>query len=145
VIVPDLNLLLYAIDDSSPQHERARVWLSDVMSGTETVAFAWTVLLGFIRLATNPRVFADPLAAGDAIEIASGWLEQPNSTLVNPTDRHLAVLQELLAPLGTAGNLATDGHLAALAIEHGAEIHSADTDFARFPGLRWTNPLVAAD
>lgn len=142
MIVPDLNLLLYAVDDSGPHHERARGWLVAVLSGTETVAFPWNVLLGFLRLSTNPRVFTDPLSAGESIEIISGWLAQPNATTVNPTDRHLAVLGELLEPLGTAGNLTTDGHLAALAIEHGAELHSADTDFARFPGLRWVNPLT---
>jgi toxin-antitoxin system PIN domain toxin len=142
VIVPDLNLLLYAVDDTSPQHAPARRWLSDMMSGTETVAFAWTVLLGFVRLATSARVFSDPLAVGDAIDVVSGWLAQPNAIAVDPTDRHLTVLRDLLDPLGTAGSLTTDGHLAALAIEHGAEIHSADTDFARFPGLRWTNPLA---
>lgn len=142
MIVPDVNLLLYAIDNSSPQHQRARAWLNAIMSGTETVAFSWTVLLGFIRLVTNPRVFAKPLDAASAIEIASSWLAQPNAVPVNPTDRHLSVLKDLLEPIGTAGNLTTDAHLAALAVEHGAEIHSADSDFARFPGVTWVNPLA---
>lgn len=144
MIVPDVNLLLYAVDSTSPAHERASSWLAEMLSGTETIAFPWAVLLGFVRLATNPRVFADPLGAEDAFGIASGWLEQPNSITINPVDRHLARLWELLEPVGIAGNLTSDAHLAALAIEHGAELHSADTDFARFPGLQWRNPLVSA-
>ena len=141
MIIPDLNLLLYAIDESSPQHESARTWLAAVLSGTETVAVPWAVLLGFVRLATNPRVFVNPLDVDDAMDIARGWLAQPNVTTVNPVTRHLETLRDLLVPVGTAGNLTTDGHLAALAIENGAELHSADTDFARFPSRSWVNPL----
>jgi uncharacterized protein len=141
VKLPDVNLLLYAFDATAPRHDRARRWLEEELSGTETVAFTWVVLLAFVRLSTNPRVFEKPFPASDAFDIVDGWLAQPCTTIVDPTDRHLALLQDLLEPLGTAGNLTTDAHLAALAIEHGAELCSSDADFARFPGLRWTDPL----
>jgi toxin-antitoxin system PIN domain toxin len=141
VKLPDVNLLLYAFDATAPRHDRARRWLEEQLSGTETVAFTWVVLLAFVRVSTNPRVFEKPFQASDAFDIVDGWLAQPCTTIVDPTDRHLALLQDLLEPFGTAGNLTTDAHLAALAIEHGAELCSSDADFARFPGLRWTDPL----
>jgi uncharacterized protein len=141
VKLPDVNLLLYAFDATARRHDRARRWLEEQLSGTETVAFTWVVLLAFVRVSTNPRVFEKPLPASDAFDIVDGWLAQPCTTIVDPTDRHLAFLQDLLEPLGTAGNLTTDAHLAALAIEHGAELCSSDADFARFPRLRWTDPL----
>lgn len=100
------------------------------------------MLLAFVRLATSPRVFRAPLEPTEAFAIVEGWLAQPCATIVHPTDRHLALLRELLGPLGTAGNLTTDAHLAALAIEHGAELCSSDADFSRSPGLRWTDPLA---
>ncbi len=138
----DLNLLLYAIDEGSPQHGRARPWLEEVLSSTEDVGFAWIVLLGFVRISTNPVILEYPLGSDQALDYIDGWLAQPSATVVQPTERHAARLRELLEPLGTAGNLTTDAHLAALAIEHGGELCSADTDFARFAGLRWHNPLA---
>lgn len=137
----DANLLLYAIDSSSPRHRAARGWLEELLSGNETVAFAWTVLLAFLRLSTNPRVFDQPLEAAEAFDVVEGWLARPCATVVHPAERHARVLRELLLPLGTAGNLTTDAHLAALAIEHGADLCSVDVDFMRFQGLRWLNPL----
>jgi toxin-antitoxin system PIN domain toxin len=144
VKVVDANLLVYAIDERSPHHPRAKAWLEDVLAGSETVGLAWFVLLAVIRLTTNARVFETPLAVDEAIDIVGSWLEQPPVTVVHPTDRHTALLRELLAPLGAAGNLVNDGHLAALSIEHGAELCSADADFGRFPRVRWVNPLAAA-
>ncbi len=138
----DVNLLLYALDATAPRHRAARQWLEDRLSSTETFAFAWIVLLAFVRLSTNPRVFSSPLDAPEAFDVVEGWLAQPCATIVQPTERHLAVLRELLEPLGTAGNLTTDAHLAALAIEHGAELCSSDSDFSRFGGLRWSDPLA---
>jgi toxin-antitoxin system PIN domain toxin len=140
----DVNLLLYAYDETSPHHEPARRWLEERLSGTETVAFSWSVLLAFLRLATNARVFESPFSVEDAFDVIESWLEQPATTVLHPTDRHAAVLRDLLTPLGSAGNLTSDAHLAALAIEHGAELCSADADFARFPRLRWVNPLAVA-
>ncbi len=141
--LPDVNLLLYATDETSARHEPARTWVEATLSGSETVAFAWAVLLAFVRLSTRPAVFERPLQAHEALDILDGWLEQPCVTVVHPTDRHSAVLRELLTPLGTAGNLTTDAHLAALAIEHGALLCSCDADFSRFSGLLWTDPLRA--
>jgi toxin-antitoxin system PIN domain toxin len=141
VKVADANLLLYAVDESSPHHGSARRWLEESLSGSETFALSWSVLLAFIRLATNPRVFESPLSLEEALDLVDSWIDQPNVTVLHPTDRHSALLRELLVPLGTGGNLTSDAHLAALAVEHGAELYSADADFSRFPRLRWVNPL----
>ena len=140
--VPDLNLLIYALDEASPHHHRARPWLQALLSGTEPVGFAWLVLLGFVRLSTRACIFANPYDPNEALDVVEGWLAQPCALVLHPTERHLAVLRGLVEPFGTAGNITTDAHLAALAIEHGAEVCSADADFGRFPGLRWTNPLA---
>lgn len=139
--LPDLNLLLYAVDETSPRHALAREWVEATMSGSETVALAWTVLVGFVRLSTRAAVFEEPLAVGEALDLVDSWLNQPSTTVVHPTDRHAVILRTLLEPLGTAGNLTTDAHLAALSIEHGAELCSIDADFSRFPGVRWRDPL----
>jgi len=142
VILVDANLLIYAIDEASPRHRAARAWLEERLSASDTFALAWIVLLAFVRLTTNPRVFEHPLSPGEAFDIIDGWLAQPCVTVVHETERHASVMRELLEPLGGAGNLVNDAHLAAMAIEHGAELCSSDTDFARFPGLRWTDPLT---
>jgi toxin-antitoxin system PIN domain toxin len=141
VKLPDVNLLLHAVDAGSARHEPARAWVEERLSGTETFALAWVVLQAFIRLTTSSRVFQSPLTTPEALDLVDGWLAQPCARVVHPTSRHAIVLRELLEPLGTAGNLTTDAHLAALAIEHGAELCSTDRDFSRFTGLRWANPL----
>jgi toxin-antitoxin system PIN domain toxin len=141
VKLPDTNVLLYAANEDSPHHDRAKPWLEGILSGTEEVGFAWLVLLGFVRISTNPAAVELPLSADAAIDFVDEWLAQPVATVAHPTHRHAVVLRELLEPLGTAGNLTSDAHLAALAIEHGAELCSADADFSRFAGLRWNNPL----
>lgn len=143
MILLDVNLLLYAYDAQSPRHEPARAWLEQTLSGSETVGLPWVVMLAFIRLITRSVVVEHPLTADQAIDLVDSWLEQPCVAVIHPTDRHPAVLRELLQPLGTAGNLTTDAHLAALAIEHGASLCSCDADFSRFPGLRWSDPLRA--
>ena len=140
--LPDVNLLLYAYDTRSPHHTPARRWLETVLSGIESVGFAWVVLLAFIRISTRIRFAGQPFEPADAFDIVERWLAQPCALVLHPTERHLAVLRGLVEPLGTAGNITSDAHLAALAIEHGAEVCSADADFGRFRGLRWTNPLV---
>ena len=143
MILMDVNLLLYAYDSSSAHHDRAKPWLEGRLSGVETVGFAWATLVAFLRLATSPRVFESPFRVDDALDLVDAWLAAPCSTVLHPGSRHAVLLRQLLEPLGTAGNLTTDAHLAALALEHDAELCSADTDFSRFPGLRWTNPLAA--
>lgn len=138
----DANLLLYAVNSDAPLHGKAKRWLEDTLSGGQTVAFSWNVILAFVRLTTRSGLFRHPLPLEVAFEVVADWLAQPAATVVHPGPRHLAILRELLQPLGTAGNLTTDAHLAALALEHGAELCSCDGDFARFPGLRWINPLT---
>jgi toxin-antitoxin system PIN domain toxin len=142
VKLPDVNLLIYSVDDSSRHYAQARPWLEQALSGTEEVGFAWMVLIGFLRISTNPAAFGDPLSSARAFEFVDSWLGSPVATVVHPSERHAGHLRDLLMPLGTAGNLTTDAHLAALAIEHGAELCSADNDFSRFEGVRWFNPLA---
>lgn len=137
----DVNLLLYAVDETSPRHRLARPWLEKTLSDRTTVGLSWTVLLAFLRLSTRSAVFTAPLSSDEALDIVDGWLELPSVVVVQPGRRHAALLRDLLAQVGTAGNLVTDAHLAALSIEYGAELCSSDADFSRFPGVRWVDPL----
>jgi toxin-antitoxin system PIN domain toxin len=139
----DLNLLLYAVNRDSAPHDASRAWLDGVLTGDETVAFPWVVLLGFLRLTTSPRVLPRPLTPEQAMSVVDGWLALPCVRTLHPGEEHWRILRELLGASGTAGNLATDAHLAALAIEHGCELYSADGDFARFARLHWVNPIAA--
>lgn len=140
--IVDANLLLYAVNEDAPLHRKAKAWFEKLLSGTETVGFEWTVLLAFLRLSTRTALFPTPLGMDEAIALIRSWLSQPCAVIVHSNERHLNLLEELLGPLGTAGNLTSDAHLAAVAQEHGAELCSCDTDFARFPGIRWTHPLA---
>jgi len=142
VTLTDVNLLLYAYDASSAHHARARAWLEERLSGAETFGFAWLVLVAFVRIRTNARIFEAPFSANEALDRVDAWLAQPCATVLEPGPRHVAIVRDLLSGAGTAGNLVNDAHLAALAIEHGAELASADRDFGRFPGLRLANPLA---
>lgn len=142
MIVPDVNLLVYAHNRAAPGHERARTWWADLIDREQTVGLAWAVMLGFVRLTTHPSVLVAPLAPLDAVTRVRGWLDQPCTRIVEPGPRHLDLLAELFRATDVGGNLTTDTHLAALAIEHQAELHSSDGDFARFPGLRWRNPIA---
>ncbi|MDQ3782893.1 MAG: type II toxin-antitoxin system VapC family toxin [Actinomycetota bacterium] len=137
----DVNLLVYAVDGTSTRFEAAHRWLEGLLRGQESVALPWAVLLAFVRLTTKSLIMTAPLTVDEALDIVDGWLRRPNVIVVQPTDRHAALLRQLLVPLGTGGNLTTDAHLAALAIEHGAELCSCDADFSRFSGLRWRDPL----
>ena len=141
MIIPDTNLLLYAVDASSPHHARARQWLDATMRGVEPVGFAWAVLLGFLRISTNARILERPLTIAEATQVIDLWIAQPVAGMVAPGDRHWTILQDLLHTAGRGGNLTTDAHLAALCIERGATLASADADFTRFHGLRFLNPL----
>jgi uncharacterized protein len=141
VIIPDANLLLYATIDASVEHDAACQWLDDLMNGNEPVGLAAPVLFGFIRIATNPRVFKPPLPVDDAISRVESWLARPHVHFLMPGSRHLEIAFRMLRDVGVAGDLTTDAQLAALAIEHQAELHSNDTDFGRFPQLKWVNPL----
>jgi len=143
VILVDLNLLLYATNRDSVHHEAARHWLQRALDDEEPVALPWIVVLGFVRVTTNGRVFPKPLTVKQAVEVVDGWLAMPIVRLLLAGEEHWRILKGLLEETGTAGNLTTDAHLAALAIENGCTLCSTDTDFARFPRLRWINPLVA--
>ncbi len=136
----DANVLLYAVNEDAPLHDRARRWLDDALNAEEAVGFAWIALLAFLRLATRSGLFPRPLDVGQATTTVELWLAQPPSVVLNPTQRHGALLRSLLEGVGVGGNLVNDAHLAALAVEHGAEVVSFDSDFARFPGVRWQSP-----
>ncbi len=142
MIVPDVNLLLYATIDAFPEHAKARRWWERALSDDGDVGLAPPALWGFIRLATNPRVFVKPLSVDDAIARVNAWLARPQVRLLVPGPQHLAIAFGMLQKLGASGSLTTDVQLAALAIENDAELHSNDVDFARFPRLRWVNPLT---
>ena len=142
MILPDVNLLLHAYNSESPVHPAARGWWEDLLNGTESVGLPWAALLGFIRIATHRHILTRPMPVATACGHARAWLARPNVMVLEPGARHAEILFGLLESLGTAGNLTTDAHLAALAIEHQAEIHSTDADFTRFQGLRWINPLA---
>lgn len=142
MILLDANLLVYAVNEDAPLHQGARPWLESVLSGPESVGFAWDALLAFLRLSTRAGVVPRPLPMATALDLVDEWLVQPNATVVQATDSHPRVLRDLMLHLGAGGNLTSDAHLAALAIEHGATLCSTDNDFSRFPGLRWRNPLA---
>jgi uncharacterized protein len=140
VVVVDANVLLYAVDEASTHHVQAQSWLDGVLGGAEAVGLAWVALLAFIRLGTSGSVFPAPMTADEALEQVDAWLAAPAAVVVQPTARHASLLRGLLGGSGTAGNLTSDAHLAALALEHGADIVSYDRDFARFPGVRHRLP-----
>jgi toxin-antitoxin system PIN domain toxin len=140
MFVVDANVLLYAINEASPHHKRARPWLDDALSGREPVGFAWTVVLAFLRVATHPAVFPRPLTPEQAMAAVRDWLAQPSATIIEPTARHLDILAGLLIEAGTAANLVGDAHLAALAVERDATVVSFDADFGRFAGVRLQVP-----
>ena len=141
MLIPDINILVHAYNLDSPDHQVARKWWEGTLRQPRPVGIAWATCLGFIRITTNRRILANPLAVQDAVRRVRSWLQDPCVRIVGPGDRHAEILFDLLSKLGTAGNLTTDAHLAALAIEYQAELVSTDTDFSRFPGLRWFNPL----
>ena len=138
--VVDVNVLLYAVNEQAPEHKRIRHWLETALNGDESVGLPWLVLAGFLRLSTNPRIFPAPLSVNEALSQVSAWLEARTVTTMSENPNHWAVLRNLLNETGTAGNLTTDAHLAALAITHNATMVSCDNDFSRFQNLRWENP-----
>ena len=134
--LPDLNVLLYAINEESPHHGKARSWLEHALGGSEPVALDWQVLVGFIRISTHKSILPRPLTIEQALLFVDEALHAPSAQLTHPTDRHALLVGRLLLGAGKAGNLANDAHLAALAIEHDATLVSFDHDFRRFAGLR---------
>ncbi|HEY3778977.1 MAG TPA: TA system VapC family ribonuclease toxin [Rhizomicrobium sp.] len=140
MILPDVNVLVHAHNADSAVHEKARRWWDGCLSGAEGLGLAWAAMLGFVRITTNRKVVARPLAVHDVMERIESWLALPQVHIAQPSDTHFARLRAELDRLGTAGNLTTDAHLAVLAMERGYVLYSTDTDFARFKDLRWVNP-----
>ena len=141
MIIPDLNLLIYAHNDGAPFHLLAKRWWEDLVNGREQVGVPWVVATGFIRLMTRPGVLTHPAPPADAVDFAAEWFRFPQVIPINPGADHLTFFRRNLVAAGVGANLVTDAHIAALAMEYQAEVHSNDTDFSRFPGLRWRNPL----
>lgn len=141
MIIPDINLLAYAYNADAPHHEEAREWWSDCLSEPQVVGIPWVVILGFVRIMTSRVVMTDPMDPLEALDRTRSWLERPQAHLLVPGPRHLEILTEIMRAARASGRLTTDAHLAAMAIETQAELHSNDADFSRFPGLRWINPL----
>ena len=141
MILVDANLLLYAEDSLSEQHEAARTWWDDQLSNASPVCLCWPVLKAFIRIGTNTRLHQNPLTLTEACDRVQSWLDQPCIRLVHPTDGHWALFQKMLKEGKASGNLVSDAHIAALAIEHNCVLQSTDNDFTRFQGLKWKNPL----
>jgi len=140
----DANVLLYAVNEADPKHDRSHAWLDGALNRGEIVGFAWIALLAFLRLSTRVDLFPRPLSVGAALERIADWVGHASSVVVEPTPRHLDVLTSLLAPIGAGGNLVNDAHLAALAVEHHATVITFDPDFGRFPGVRWSEPDAAS-
>lgn len=142
MILVDANLLIYAHVESFSQHRIAQAWLDKQLNGAERVGLPWDSLLAFLRLVTNPRLFDRPESMAEAWQQVQEWLSCQPVWIPVPTERHASLLEQFLKLPGTQANLVHDAHLAALAIEYGLTLCSVDGDFARFPGLRWTNPLA---
>jgi toxin-antitoxin system PIN domain toxin len=142
MILLDSNLLLYAKFEDLPQHARAKVWVEEQLNGPARIGIPWQASLAFLRLATNARVFAQPLTIAAAWKQLMEWLDHPRVWIPEPTEDHASVLRDLLLDANITGNLIADAHLAALSIEHGLTVCSADSDFARFPDVSWLNPMI---
>jgi uncharacterized protein len=142
LIVLDANLLLYAYDSASPQHAKARSWIEREFSGSTPITLPWQTVSAFVRIMTHPRLPGERLTIEEAVRIVDAWLEQPNVRLLAPGEDHWPLFRQLLMEGQASGALVSDAHLAALTMEYGGVLHTTDRDFARFPGLRWKNPLL---
>jgi toxin-antitoxin system PIN domain toxin len=143
MILVDTNILIYAEDKLSPFHEQARQWWDTQLSGESPVYLCWSILASFIRISTNRLIFMKPLNMKQAITRVQSWIDQPCVRLINPTESHWQIFQIMLFDGQAMANLVADAHLAALAIEYGCTLYSTDSDFSRFPKLKWKNPLKA--
>ena len=141
VVVVDLNVLIYATNADAPQHAKALAWWESLLNGDEQVGLTWPVLIGFLRLTTRTAIVPNPLTIKQAIAIIDAWLSHPLVIVINPGSDHWRALKELLGETGTAGNLTTDAHLAAVALEYGATLATTDRDFSRYRRLKTLNPI----
>jgi toxin-antitoxin system PIN domain toxin len=142
VIVLDANLLLYAYDNTMPQHEAARLWLKATFSANELIGLPWQTISAFLRIATDSRLPGKRSTIEEAVTIVQQWMELKNVRLLAPGERHWSIFQRMLIEGQVRGPMTTDAQLAALTIEFGGILYTNDRDFARFPGLRWVNPLL---
>lgn len=142
MIVPDVNLLVYAHVKDMPHHERAHKWWTQVINGEESVGLAWSVITGFIRITSTRELFSQPLSVEQACEVANSWLSNPLICQLHPSADHLSHVQRVATEIKSNGRIIPDVHLAVLAFEHGGTVYSADSDFARFGMSKWINPLV---
>lgn len=141
MIIPDANLIVYAHNAADPEHEAALRWWKELLGGSEEIGVPVVVVLAFLRLTTSVRVFQKPLTVEQSARRVEAWFKARPVRLITPGQGHIETLLRCVRGAGTGGNLTTDAHVAALALEYNAEIHTSDLDFARFPGLRWKNPL----
>jgi hypothetical protein len=141
MILVDTNILIYAEDKLSLHHEEARQWWDTQLSGESPVSLCWSILSSFIRISTNRQIFIKPLTMKQAITRIQSWIDQPCVRLINPTESHWQIFKSMLLEGQAMANLVVDAHLAALAIEHGCTLYSTDSDFSRFPKLKWKNPI----
>jgi hypothetical protein len=144
MIIVDVNLLLYAYDGRSPLHEQARMWWQSALSGPELIGLPWQTVYAFLRISTNPRISGDQVTMERALTLVEQWMKLSKVKVLAPTGRHWSLLREMLLDGQARGPLTTDAQLAALTMEYGGVLYSNDRDFARFPGLRWVNPLASA-
>jgi toxin-antitoxin system PIN domain toxin len=142
VIVVDANILIYSYDSGSAQYTKARAWVEKTFSGLEFIGLPWQTVTAFLRVMTNTRLPGPRLSLEQAVQLVDEWLERPNVRVLSPGDEHWILLRRMIVEGQASGALISDAQLAALTIEYGAVLHTTDRDFARFPGLRWTNPLV---
>ena len=142
MILPDVNVLVHAHNVDSPFHRQARDWWESCLEGKQGVGLAWVAMLGFVRITTHRRILTNPLDVDSVFERLASWLELPHVHIPHPSKNHFKDLREALSRLGTAGNLTTDAHLAMLAIDQGYVLYTTDSDFRKFPGLRWVNPCA---
>ncbi len=142
MIILDANILLYAYDSASSHHAKARSWIESVFSGATPIGLPWQTAGAFLRIMTNPRLPGERFSLQEAVQIVDRWLEQPNVRLLAPGDDHWPLFRQMIVEGQAPGALITDAQLAALTIEYGGVLYTTDRDFARFPGLRWKNPLT---
>ena len=141
MIVPDVNLLVFAYHEQSPYHQAARGWWEGLINGAELVGIPWAVSIGFVRLMANPKVLVTPMSPSAALGRVKSWFQYAHIQPLDPGANHLTFLQNIFDAVGGGAHLVPDAHIAALAMQHQAVVHSHDSDFGRFPGLQWHNPL----
>jgi uncharacterized protein len=142
VIVLDANILLYAYDSASSQHTKAHNWVERTFSDGTPVGLPWQTVAAFLRIMTNPKLPGERFTPEEAVHLVDQWSNQPSVRLLGPGEDHWPLFRQMILDGQAQGPLISDAQLAALAIEYGGVLHTTDRDFARFPGLRWVNPLA---